>query len=75
MKQYVPKSLDEILTEAQCRAWLQIESEREFADRVRAGVIPAITTLGQRTKRFHPRTVLKRMRQELPQQIFMTGRA
>lgn len=54
--------LDAVLTYEQCRDWLQMR-ERPFADAVRSRRVPHIEALGQKDKKFHVRTVLKKLKQ------------
>lgn len=51
-------SLDSLLTPAQCAKWLKV-SKRELGENTRGHnpKIPAFS-LGHKTKRFHPRTIL-----------------
>lgn len=52
-----------VLNYEQCREWLQMK-DRPFADAVRSNRVPHIKALGQKDKKFHVRTVLKKLRQE-----------
>jgi excisionase family DNA binding protein len=54
-------SLDSLLTADEAAQWLQV-SESQLRRLVRAKRIPAVM-LGRKILRFHPRTILTRLRQ------------
>ena len=58
-----PIDLDQILTAQQCARWLGL-TQYQFDKQSRLGVIPT-QRIGQRTRRYHPRTVLAKLNKEI----------